>query len=57
MERKQALNLIKQMHSSFRGTLQDHQVIQEAIKTLESSVEYLEKLLTKKSKKEEKSEK
>jgi len=37
MEKSQAITIIKQLHSQYKGTLQEHQVIQEAIKTIEQS--------------------
>lgn len=39
MTRQQALDLIKQVAAQFRGTLQEHQLLQEAIKTLEPEQE------------------
>lgn len=36
MDKENALKLIKQVASVFKGTLQDHQQIQLAIKTLEN---------------------
>lgn len=35
MTKTEALQLVKQAVSVYRGTLQEHQVLQEAIKTLE----------------------
>jgi hypothetical protein len=37
MDNQKALSIIKNVASEFRGTLQDHQIIQEAIKFLEGS--------------------
>lgn len=36
MTKQEALSLIKQVASVYRGTLQEHQMLQEAIKTLEN---------------------
>ncbi len=35
MDKSEALQVIKQLHSTFRGTLQEHEVIKEALKVLE----------------------
>ena len=45
MDRQDALKLIEQVCASFRGTLQEHQTIQEALQTLkkEEQAEVIEK--------------
>lgn len=47
MKLEEALNLIKSVCANFRGTLQDHQALQQAIQVIEN------KCMEKKSKKKE----
>lgn len=39
MDAKQALNIINQVCSEFRGTRKDHEVIEQAIQVLQSLVQ------------------
>lgn len=39
MNKQEAIDVVRQVYEGFKGTLQEHRTVQEAIKTLETLVE------------------
>jgi hypothetical protein len=48
MQLEEALNLLKQVCASYRGTLQDHQSLQQALNIVESRCKFVPKVEDKK---------